>query len=139
MALALATTIAAPAWPATLMVTAIVRAKASLNLQGVPSQLLITREDVRRGFVDAPSPMVLSVSSTGPRRLALLFSVANQHIRHATMDGLGGPSVPMSADGVSLPAPQGHRSPLWLRFRFYLEPDTPPGAYPWPVQVAASA
>jgi hypothetical protein len=131
----------AGAWSAhaaTLSVTAVIRPKAMLQFQDVPSALHISEQDVRNGFVDARAPVGLAVRSSGQRGLMLVVTLLNEHVRRVRMDGLGQP-LQIQAGGGSTWLPPTVDKPLALQFRFYLAPGTPAGVYPWPVQLAASA
>lgn len=74
---------------ATVVVSAVIPARASVQLQAAPSGLTITAEDVARGYVDAKGPMALLVSSNSLRGVMLEFNSNNDNVQQTTVDGLG--------------------------------------------------
>ena len=123
---------------ATLVVTAVVLPKASVTLAAAPAVLDITADDVRRGYVDAHAPLPLAMRSTSNRGMRLFIGLRSAHIRQARVEGLGAPMHLPAAGGFAL-LPAARERAVALQFRFYLDPATPPGTYPWPVQLEASA
>ena len=134
---AIATALPVHATTATLLITARVLPRATIQFHQGPD-LQITADDVRRGYVDAEAPLAIGTPNTGQRGVQLLFTVQNPHVRHVRLDGLGA-SLHLRADGGSTLLRAGPHGNVPLQFRFYLAPDTPAGRYRWPVQVEASA
>lgn len=121
----------------TLVVRAVVLPRASLKFAPAQTALVITEHDVSRGYVDAPAASSLAIASTARRGVLLAFRVSNEHVRAVRLDGLGQPLLLGGTGGSALlPPGAGHR--LDLQFRFYLDPETPAGSHPWPVQVEAA-
>lgn len=121
----------------TLVVTAVVLPRASLKFAPAPTALVITEHDVSRGYVDAPAPSSVAIASTARRGVLLAFTIRNEHVRAVRLEGLGAPLLVHGRGGSALLPPSAERR-LDLQFRFYLEPDTPTGAHPWPVQMEAA-
>lgn len=121
------------------MVQAVVLSKITMRILDVPGNLVIEQADVQRGYVDASAPVTLLVKSNSARGVMLEINTSNDHVQGATVTGLP-QAVRVSQGGgaVLLPGPRIDESYL-LRFRFHLARNTPPGVYPWPVQMAAGS
>jgi hypothetical protein len=104
-----------------------------------PQSLTISESDVQRGYVDATSPMEVTVRSNVPQGYTLELQNQSEHVHAAVVHGLPAPLV-VTARGssVSRPAP---RHGLWtetleMRVRFQLSPAARPGIHAWPLTVS---
>jgi hypothetical protein len=125
--------------PAEMMVSAVIPSRLRLQFHDVPRTVNIRPADVARGYVDAESPVGLSVQSNSARGVVIEITSSNEHVRGATVSGLAHDViVGRSGGAVFLPGPRIDAN-LMLQFRFHLSSDTPPGIYPWPVHLAAAS
>jgi hypothetical protein len=111
---------------ADLGITAVVARSARVTLLDQPSRVIVTREDVARGFVDLPPGPRLDVRSNSREGLAV--AVVSTHPL------LG---VELRGGHTSLVLPGGVRS-LALNYRVLLAPHALPGTYAWPGQIIAT-
>ncbi|TFH32755.1 MAG: hypothetical protein E4G97_01990 [Deltaproteobacteria bacterium] len=124
---------------ARIRVTATVPSRATLRVLRQERKLVVTPEDVARGYVDAPAASRIEVRNNNRRGCLLVFeriagpdaSFGNVSVRGFERDVEIGPSggfVPHSY----APAPVAEE----LSYRFSLGRDARPGTYPWPLQVS---
>lgn len=123
---------------AMLGVSAVVVATAHAETLAQSATLVVTAEDVRRGYVDAPAASRLRITSTSPAgfrlslhpRLALFRSVSVR---------LGPHQARLGAEGGTLVAVgrAGRRVPLDVDYRFELADGVAAGHYPWPLVLDA--
>lgn len=116
-------------------VSATVLAYSRVSLLHTPDTLVITPNDVRRGFVEVDDAAALSIRSNNPRGHVLTLA--------ATSSVLDGMEV-RSHQGVSHFGPQGgamvvpladETRPLEFSVRFVLNAQARPGVYAWPLNV----
>ena len=118
-----------------LLVTATVQPTARFTRLLVPQSLEVTADDAARGFIDVPEPTRLSVSSNSNGFVLDVHSVVPM-LAGMNVYGLGG-AVTLVGEGGSIverSRPAG-TSDLDLTFRLVLARGTPPGRYPWPLQL----
>lgn len=127
---------------ARIQVTATVKARATLRVLHQERTLVVTPEDVARGYVDAPAASRIEVLNNRRGGCLLVF------------EGVAGPDAPfgrISVRGLErevelgpgggfvphpfAPAPVAAE----LSYRFVLTRDARPGTYPWPLQVSVRA
>jgi len=124
---------------ARIQVTATVPSRATLRVLHQERTLVVTTEDVARGYVDAPAASRIEVRNNSRGGCLLVFEgVAGPDapfgkifVRGLGRDveiGPGGGFVPHSY----APAPVTAE----LSYRFSLGRDARPGTYPWPLQVS---
>jgi len=122
---------------ATVHVSAVILARTDVQLLGA-GELVISEADVQRGYVDVPGPMTLRVRTNVTAPMALEFAMGHPAIRMARIQGLGSVVDVASGSGV-VPLPAGARVfQATLQVRFFLQPDTRPGSYGWPLQVGTA-
>jgi hypothetical protein len=121
---------------ASFTVGARVVATATLRVNSAPLEVVISSEDVRRGFVEIPEPTRLQVSSNSPLGYTLVLVPQSSWFSGLTVR-CADAEVTMSADGGAIvERRQAGASSLELTFRFALASELTPGRYPWPVQLA---
>jgi hypothetical protein len=119
-----------------ISVSAIVPAVAVLQVEHQQAELTLTAADVARGYIDVPAASRLAIRTTSRSgcmldfhpRLALFKSVS-------VSSTLGGGDL--GPDGGTLVA-RGTtgRVAADVNYRFHLDGDVRPGAYPWPLAVS---
>lgn len=132
---------AVAAYPATttLMVRAVIKHRVSVQMMESPPALQVTQRDLAAGYVDAPAPLAVAVSSNSRQGVLLLFTATSEHVQHTEIMGPQG-AVRLGAAGGALLVPQVQpRAVVSLRFRFFLAPTTPVGTYAWPLQLSAES
>lgn len=124
---------------ADLIVRAVIRPRVTVRMVTPPPALQITEHDLATGYVDAPAPLSLAVSSNTTRGVLLMFASVSEHVQRTEVTGPQGTVLLGAAGGAILVPDVQPRRLLDLRFRFYLSPETPPGRYAWPLQLAAES
>ena len=122
---------------AQLAVSAAVLPVARIEQSSLPYELLLSADELRRGYVDVPQPTSLLVNSNSATGFELDVIALNPMISNIVVAGLESPQV-LGAEGGTLvqrwSGPQSRR--LNLRFRIMLAPGTLPGRYAWPLQLS---
>ena len=124
---------------ARIQVSATVLPRATLRVLHQEQTLVVTPEDVARGYVDAPAASRIEVRNNSRRGSLLVFeripapgaSFGKVSVRGFDREveiGPGGGFVPHPY----APAPVTAE----LSYRFSLDRDARPGTYPWPLQVS---
>ncbi len=124
---------------ARIQVTATVKSRATMRVLHQERMLVVTPEDVARGYVDAPAASRIEVRNNSRGGCLLVFeritapdaSFGNVSVRGFDREveiGPGGGFVPRPY----APAPVTAE----LSYRFSLDRDARPGTYPWPLQVS---
>lgn len=125
---------------ASIEVSASILPRTTLTIRSQPRLLVVTREDIRRGYVEVPAASRIEVRSNDPRGYLLVFEnragpeapfreVIVRGLEREVQIGRGGGWVPR-ADA---------RGPVSveLSYRFSLAEDVRPGEYPWPLSLSA--
>lgn len=122
-----------------LPVSATIAKRATLKVLAQPATVVISADDIARGYVEVASRAQVSIRSNSPRGYMLVFANEGDFLRQMRVRGLGneiqvGPGggiVPQgaSAQGVT-------QATLELGFRFELNPNARQGTYAWPVQIS---
>lgn len=137
----IATGVDAAAASQPLNVTANVLKRASLSVLAQPVAVVITTADVRRGYVDAPDSVHLSIRNNSAEGYLLDFASEGDFIRRIQVTGLGN-EVQMGPAGGLVPQSGATSRPVnamvSLTFRFILSDAAKPGTYPWPMRLSAS-
>lgn len=126
---------------AKVTVSATVLKHASLRVLAQPAAVVITAEDIARGYVDVASPAQVAIKSNSPRGYMLEFANEGDFMRQILVKGL--PSdVQLSPAGGAVMQPYAGtgvtRATLELGFRFLLAASARPGTYAWPVHLSVS-
>lgn len=104
------------------------------------NNLIITRADIERGYVDVQRAMILSIKTNSTNGYLLGFSVVNDLFRELrVLDGNNTYTVSRSGGEVHMPYEGMNYVRKELSFRFYLFEDAKPGTYYWPVALMISA
>lgn len=121
---------------ANLGVSAIVPAVAVLQVERQLPELTLTAADVARGYIDVPAASRLAIRTTSRSgcmldfhpRLALFKSVSvSSALGAGDLGPDGGTLVARGTTG---------RVATDVSYRFHLDGDVRPGAYPWPLAVS---
>jgi hypothetical protein len=109
-----------------------------LNVVSQPRSIEVSEADIARGYVDVPMPVQVSVQSSSPHGVTILFARVGDHVRGARVQGLGREvRLDSEAEMNWKPAAQGELAQF--HFRLQLAPELGAGRYPWPIQVSMSA
>lgn len=135
----------APAPPAVadqakVTVSATVLKHASLKVLEQPSAVVVTPEDIARGYVEVPLPARVRVKNNSAGYL-LNFASSAEFASRIRVRGLG-PDVLMSGDGGLIAQSASSRGmatvTLDLGFRFELAAGAHEGVYPWPLELSVT-
>lgn len=118
--------------------TATVVAYAVVEEQTHVPSLVITNDDLTRGFVEIRHGTLLSVRSNSEAGLFLDFEIQSPFIDQVRIEGLPG-NPRLGRHGGSIWTAGAGATPLQaaLSYRFQLAPEAHVGRFPWPVTVAA--
>lgn len=142
-ALALVVSLACPAVALAdsigVTVSATILKHASLQVLAQPSSIVVTPQDVARGYVDVPAPARVAVKHNTPGYM-LVFAGESEFVRQIRVSGLGA-DVQMGAGGGAIarntPVRGMDNTVIEMAFRFELAAGTQQGVYPWPIQMSA--
>jgi len=109
---------------ARIQVVASVVARASIESQRLPSHVVVSAEDVARGFVDVP----VEIGVRSNHAVMLGFSANSRHV--ARIDVTNGSAY------VAQPAPGMRSQRLSYQLRLLLAPGAQPGRIAFPVSVS---
>jgi hypothetical protein len=120
-------------------VSATVLPRTTLTVRSQPRMLVVTREDIRRGYVEVPAASRIEVVSNDPRGYLLVFenhAGPEALFREVIIEGLGR-QVQIGPSGGWIPRTET-LSPMAaeLSYRFSLAEDARPGTYPWPLSLS---
>jgi hypothetical protein len=125
---------------ARIRVTATVASRATLRVLQQVKTLVVTPEDVARGYVDAPAASRIEVRNNNRGGCLLVFEgAAGTYVPFSKVSVRGlGREVEIGPGGGFVPHPYAP-APVTaeLSYRFSLSRDARPGTYPWPIQVSA--
>lgn len=109
----------------------------SLQLGEAPVSLVITAQDVQRGFVNSTAPLHLVIRGGGAGGFALDFLPLSNLVTGAAVAGLGQP-VLIGSDGATYVQRRATLAPvtLDLSFHFELAPGIAPGLYAFPLRLS---
>lgn len=121
---------------AQLRVSATVLPFANLKIHNQSPVLMITEDDVGRGYVDVAGGSSIEVMSNSRDGYYLSFECFDSSFRQVQVDGLGKSALLGSGVGL-VPMPmQGKVIRVELNYRFVLSENVKPGAYPWPLTLS---
>lgn len=126
---------------ASMTVSATVLKHASLRVLAQPSALVVTPQDVARGYVDVSTPAQVAIKSNSPRGYMLEFASEGDFMRQILVKGLSSELQLAPAGGAVMQPPSATgvtRTTLQLGFRFMLAEDARPGTYAWPVHLSVT-
>ena len=117
-------------------VSATVNAVARLQVQSAPTEILVSGEDLRRGFIDVVQPTDLVIRSNSANGYALDLTTLTPMLSSVVVRGLKSEQS-LSGEGGTIvqrwQAPQ--TVALSLQFRLVLAPGLAAGRYPWPMHI----
>lgn len=115
-------------------VTATVQESASVRVLQQPARLVITQDDVRRGWLAAPAATLLALRCNMPRGVDLQVAFDTSLVAAATVTGLPQPAQ-LAGDGgvLRLAGPHLRETVFELRWQLRLAPGARAGTYAWPV------
>lgn len=115
--------------------------RASLKVLAQPASVMVTTDDIARGYVEVPAPAQVAIQSNSLSGYLLEFATEADFMRHILVKGLdtdvrvgplgGAVMQPSSGAGVT-------RVTLALRFRFELSESARQGTYPWPIRLSVT-
>jgi hypothetical protein len=132
---------AAPAAAASteLQVTAYVMKRATLQVLAQPTSVVLTQDDIARGWVDVPATAQLAVQSNSGEGYMLEFTNQGDFVRQVLVKGLDTDVQVGAAGGAVMQRAKGRgvtRATLNLGFRILLSASARQGSYSWPMRVA---
>jgi len=107
-------------------------------MQHQAQAIVVTDDDVARGFVDVRGGSRIVVTMRSGGRYALGFATRGIAFSSVQFEALG-QAVALGAQGATLiehDAPAG-RTAIAINYRFRLAPGTVSGTYAWPVEIIA--
>jgi hypothetical protein len=117
-------------------VSATVNAVAKLQVQSAPTEILVSDEDLRRGFIDVAQPTALVIRSNSANGYALDLTTLAPLFSSVVVRGL---TSEQSLGGEGGTIVQRWHAPqtvnLSLQFRLMLAPGLAAGRYPWPMRI----
>lgn len=121
-----------------LTVSATLLKHASLKMLSQPQSVVITPQDIARGYVDVPVAAQVMVRSNTLAGYMLMFENQSALVRHTQVTGLGNELQIDTSGGVAQPAAgRGMTSSLLgLGFRFVLSESATLGTHAWPVRIS---
>ncbi len=129
---------AAGAVTASLGVRAVVRRHSSVNVVDCAEGLVLSEEDIRRGWVRSTAPMTLAVRANHSDGIGLELLPMFEEIVCAEVSGPGVTWTGSPGGGrLQLPTAPGERR-IPLDFRFALGPQARPGLHRWPVRISVT-
>lgn len=131
---------AAASPPVTLTVSATVLPRTAVTSVASPTAIVVSADDVRRGYVDVGAPTRLLLSNNAPRGFAIdVFPTAG--IFTAVNVRSAGAAAFLGRDGGTIVerSVHGRAIAITLSWRFMLADDVTPGLYPWPLQLTVRA
>lgn len=123
---------------ALLRVRAVVLATTTVQV-AQPASVVLTDDDIARGYVEVATPVQVQVRSNVPEGYALLFERSSDAVGDVHVTGMEAPVVLSGAAAIGSRAAAGRG--LWtdrllLHFRFQLARSAQPGTHAWPVQIS---
>jgi hypothetical protein len=121
---------------ARVMVSAVIPARASINVIRQVPTIVVTDADVQRGFVEVADATLIELKNNSSHGCLLIFETHDLPFREATVNILGR-EVAIGPGGGML-AHQGLGTvALPLSYRFALNDNMQPGTYAWPFTLNA--
>lgn len=121
---------------ARVMVSAVIPARASINvIKQVPS-IIVTDADVQRGYVEVADATLIELKNNSPHGCLLIFETHDLPFKEATVNILGR-EVSIGPGGGMLDHQGLGTVALPLSFRFALSEEMQPGTYAWPFTLNA--
>ena len=126
---------------AKLQVSATVLKHASLQVLAQPASVVVTADDIARGYVDVPMPAQVAVQSNTQGGYMLMFDSQGEFLRQTLVKGLD-TEVQLGASGGGVAQRAAGRgmskTVLALGFRFVLSESARQGVYAWPMRMSVT-
>lgn len=131
----------AHAWDGSLNISASVLKHVSMQVVARPDSVVVTADDLARGYVDVPGTAQFTVRSNTSDGYLLVFTSSSDFFDQALVSGLesdvqlgpNGGDIAQNAIGKGLAS-----TALGLGFRFVLSASAQQGVYAWPMGVSAA-
>jgi len=125
--------------PANVHISATVLTHASIEAQRLPHEVVISSEDVARGYVELDEPLQVDLRTNHPSGVVLWLALNSPRFTAVHASGFER-GAPLSSGGVAVLVPQGERGlrarTVSLKVRLTLAPDAAPGTVDFPVTVS---
>ncbi|MGA2707104.1 MAG: hypothetical protein ACLQJ0_20205 [Steroidobacteraceae bacterium] len=114
-----------------------VNAVANIERQSAPTELQLSTQDLRRGYIDVLQPTMLVIRSNSANGYALDVTTVAPIVAAMLIHGFDA-DLRLGQDGGTIIQrwQQPHPVSLSLRFRLSLAPGLVAGRYPWPMRIA---
>jgi hypothetical protein len=124
---------------ATIVVSATVMARVSESIIHQEATINVTKDDLRKGFIEIPSGTILQIKTNARNGYALFFEGSNELFEEITVMEKGR-TVTLSPHGglVHQPYSGSNIEVKDLSYKFQLNKNIQPGTYPFPFRVKAS-
>ena len=121
-----------------MRISATVVARTLLTVESQPQEVIVSQEDVTKGFVNLPAAMAIQIRSNNPSGYVLQFGPVSGPFVQASVSW-GSDTVRVAKTEAWI-AQAYHRAAnrLVASVRIELAPGTAPGRYAWPIAVVAS-
>jgi hypothetical protein len=106
------------------------------NLLSQVSELTITEEDVKRGYLDVRSGSRLEVKTNSTNGYMMVFDGNPSPFKEVQILGLANPVFLISGHGMVYQPSSRGKVFMDLGYRFILSQNTQPGSYPWPLSLS---
>lgn len=127
----------AAAFETKIHIRAVVPAFANIMILQEPSSLVITDEDLRRGYVDVDAPVVAAIRSNSRDGCLIEMMFGDFPVREIivrTTDRI----ISMNSSGGVFPLQVMGRQEVAFSFRFVFSPETRAGRYGWLLYLSAA-
>jgi len=114
-----------------------VNAVAKIERQSAPTELQLSTQDLRRGYIDVLQPTTLEIRSNSASGYALDVTTVAPIVAAMLIHGFDA-DLRLGQEGGTIIQrwQQPHPVSLSLRFRLSLAPGLVAGHYPWPMRIA---
>lgn len=125
---------------AKVTVTAMVREHTSMQVLAQTRELVVTKSDITRGYVEIPAATRINVKSNNPAGYLLAFESISGPLPlfESVQVIVGGREIQMPPSGGWVPQPYVRGGVTQdVTYRFALSKNAQPGTYSWPLMVSA--
>ena len=129
------------AFSTSLSISARVLPRTVIDVISQASELVVTNNDIRRGYVDVPLASRVSVKTNNPAGYLLAFEVAEgaDGVFSGVDVRVGGREVQIPLRGGWIPQPYVRGGTMLdISYRFTLSKHAQPGTYSWPIMISAN-
>lgn len=122
---------------AKITVTATVPARASLKILHQASELVVTNDDISRGYIEVSAASRIEVRNNSQAGYLLTFEGLAAPFREVYVQGLGNEVQISSGTGLIHQRYTKGTVTTELSYRFVLAENAEPGTYAWPLAISA--